>query len=84
MAGDGSEDLTQPWPQWCRDDGHKTRTELLCSCREPWLEAAIGTRPGGDPAALAQSAQLVRAVADRDLPSHVATLQPPPSGVDAH
>lgn len=80
MAGGGSEDLTQPWPQWCRDDGHKARTELLCSCREPWLEAAIGTRPGREPAALAQTAAHR---ADRDLQSHVATLQPAPSGVDA-
>ena len=83
MAGDGSVDLGQPCPQWCRDDGHETRTELVCSRCEPWLEAGIGTRPGGEPAALAQSAQLVQAAAhraDRELQSHAATLQPPPSG----
>lgn len=86
MAGDGSVDLSQPWPQWRRDEGHETRTELLCSCCEPWLEAGVGTRPGREPAALAQSAQRVRAGdqrADRDLHGlHAATLQPPPSAVD--
>jgi hypothetical protein len=56
MAGDGAVDLSQQWPQSRRDEGHETRAELLCSCREPGLEAGVGTRPGREPAALAPSA----------------------------
>ena len=56
MAGDGSVDLSQPRPQSRRDEGHETRAEVLCSCREPGLEAGVGTRPGRAPAALAPSA----------------------------
>jgi hypothetical protein len=56
MAGDGSVDLGQPRPQSRRDEGHETRAEVLCSCREPGLEAGVGTRPGRAPAALAPSA----------------------------
>ncbi len=56
MAGDGSVDLSEPWPQLRRDEGHETRAKLLCSCRKPWLEAGIGTRPRCEPAALAQTA----------------------------
>ena len=78
MAGDGSVELSEPWPHWRRDEGHETRAELLCSCREPRLEAGVGTRLGREPAALAQSAQCMRPAgqrAGRDLHSlHAATL----------
>ena len=57
MAGDGSVHLSEPSPQRCGHAGDETRAELLCSCREPRLQARVGTRPRGEPTTLAQPAQ---------------------------
>ena len=78
MAGDRSVELGEPWPQSRGDEGHETRAEPLRSCREPWLKAGVGTPPGREPAALAQSAQRVHRELGLDA-GHDAILASNPS-----